>query len=123
MREVVAGLRLIPVCFERGTNQVNSMVGLTLDQISDRDIACIDEMLIWEEFPLSQTGMDWREGALITDGSLSGLDMGDQLGSLFVTGLREMHFVAHPQRRPLLPIASIQVIRGVDELSRGQGRF
>ncbi len=34
-----------------------------------------------------------------------------------------MHFVPYPQRRPLLPIASIEVIGGVDELSRGQGWF
>ena len=54
---------------------------------------------------------------------LQGFDMGDQLGSLFVTGLREMHFVAHLQRGPFLAIACVKVIGRVDELSRGQGRF
>jgi hypothetical protein len=45
--------------------------------------------------------------------------MGDQLWGVFIAGLREMHFVPHLQRRPLLAIASIEVVRGVDELSSG----
>jgi hypothetical protein len=52
VREVVASLRLIPVRFEGRTNQVNSIAGLTLDKVIDRDIPCIDEMVLWEEFPL-----------------------------------------------------------------------
>ena len=123
VREVVASLRLIPVRLERGTNQVHSMARLTLHQLGDRDIACIDEMLIWEQFPLSQTRMDRREGPLIGDGSLSGLDMSDQLRSIFVASLREMYLVAHPQRGPFLAIPCVEVIGRVDELSRRQGRF
>src|SRR5205809_5607002 len=41
VREVVARFRLIPVCFEGGTNQVHVMSRLTLDEIGDRDIARI----------------------------------------------------------------------------------
>src|SRR5256885_12875558 len=41
VREVVARLRLIPIRFERGANQVNFMAELTLNKISDRDIARI----------------------------------------------------------------------------------
>src|SRR2546428_7128097 len=50
VREVVASLCLIPVSLEGGTNQVHCMAGLTLDQISDRDIARIDEMVLRKEF-------------------------------------------------------------------------
>ncbi len=49
--------------------------------------------------------------------------MGDQLWGIFFAGLREMHFVPHPQRGPFLGVACIEVIGRVDELSRGQGRF
>src|SRR5438445_8388251 len=80
-------------------------------------------MLIGKEFLLSQIGMNRGEGPLIADGSLSRLDMGDQLWGVFITSLREMHFVPYPQRRSLLPIASIEVIGGVDELSSGQRWF
>lgn len=49
--------------------------------------------------------------------------MSDQLWGVFIAGLREMHFVAHPQRGPFLAIARVLVIGRVDELSRGQRRF
>ena len=57
------------------------MVGLTLDKMSDRDIACIDEMLIWKQFLLSQIGMNRGENSFITQGSRGRLDMGNQLWS------------------------------------------
>ncbi len=79
VREVVAGLRLIPVGLERGTNQVHSIVRLRLDEIGNRHISRIDEMLIWKKFLLSQIGMNRGDGPLRADGSLSRLDMGDQL--------------------------------------------
>ena len=37
--EVIAGLCLIPVRFERGANQIHSIAGLPLDEMSARDIA------------------------------------------------------------------------------------
>ncbi len=79
VREVVAGLRLIPVAFEGGTNQVHPIARLRLDEIGARDIACIDEMLIWKEFLLSQMGMNRGQSSLRASGSLSRLDMGNQL--------------------------------------------
>src|SRR6266550_8602281 len=123
VREVVAGLRLIPVGLEGGTNQVNPIASLRLDKIGARDISRIDEMLIWKEFLLSQIGMNRGQSPLIAEGSLSRLDMGNQLWGIFIAGLREMHFIPHPQRGPFLAIACVLVIGGVDELSRGQGRF
>ena len=81
VREVVAGLSLIPVGLERRANQVHLIAGLALDEMSDRDVACIDEMLLREQFFLSQVGMDRGEDSLIAQGSSSGLDMGDQLWS------------------------------------------
>ncbi len=81
VREVIASLSLIPVGFERGTNQVHLIAGLALDEMSDRDISSIDEMLLGEQFLLSQVGMDRREGSLIAEGSSSRLDVGDQLWS------------------------------------------
>ena len=121
MREVIASLRLIPVGLERRANQVHLIAGLALDEISDCDIARIDEMLLGEQFFLSQVGMDRREGSLITDGSLSGLDMGDQLWSIFIARLGKMHFISEPDGGPLLAIARVKVIGGVDKLSRRQG--
>ncbi len=79
VREVVAGLRLIAVGLERGTNQVHSIVRLRLDEIGTRNISRIDEMLIWKEFLLSQIGMNRGDGPLRASGSLSRLDMGNQL--------------------------------------------
>jgi hypothetical protein len=48
VREVIASLGLIPVGLERRANQVHLIAGLALDEMSDRDIASIDEMLLWE---------------------------------------------------------------------------
>src|SRR6266480_526383 len=123
VREVVARLRLIPMRFERGSNQVHSIAHLRLDEISTRDIAGIDEMLLWEQFLLSQTSVDGGKHSLIADGSRSGLDMSDQLGSLFITSLAEMHLIADPQRASFLAIPCVQVIRGVNELSGWESRF
>ena len=53
VRQVVAGLRLIPVRLEGGANQINSIARLRLDEIGRRDISRIDEMSIWEEILLS----------------------------------------------------------------------
>src|SRR6266566_3047565 len=41
VREVVAGLRLIPVCLEGRANQVNTIARLRLDEIGTRDISRI----------------------------------------------------------------------------------
>src|SRR6266571_8563732 len=77
--QVVAGLRLVPVCLERGAHQVHPIASLRLDEIRCSDISCIDEMLSGEEVLLSQARMDRGEAPLIAQGSRSGLDMGDQL--------------------------------------------
>src|SRR6266536_4480476 len=78
-------------------------------------------MLIWQELLVRQACMDRREGSLIMDGSLGGLDMGDELRRIFITGLGKMHFVPHPQGRPFLAITGIKVIGRVDELGCRQG--
>ena len=121
VREVIASLSLIPVGLERRANQVHLIAGLALDEMSDRDVACIDEMLIGEQFFLSQVGMDRGEDSLIAQGSSSGLDMGDQLWSIFIARLGKMHFISEPDGGPLLAIARVKVIGGVDKLSRRQG--
>lgn len=104
MREVVASLSLIPMGLERRTNQVHFIAHLCLEEIYTRDIACINEMLLWEQILLSQVVMNAGENALIADGSRSGFDMGNEVWSIFIAGLREMHFVPHPQRGPFLAI-------------------
>src|SRR5437660_2979030 len=58
VREVVASLSLIPVGLEGGANQINSIAGLTLDEVSYRDISRIDDMLLWEQFFPSQSRID-----------------------------------------------------------------
>ncbi len=83
LREIVAGLSLIPVGLEGGANQIHTIVGLTLNKIGDRHIGRIDEMLTWEQFLLSQIGMNRGQDPLIAQGSRSSLDMGDQLWSIF----------------------------------------
>jgi len=64
-------------------------------------------MVPWEELLFGQTGVDHGENPLITDGSLGRLDMGDQLWSLFIAGLGEMHLIPDPQRRPFLAVTGI----------------
>src|SRR5260221_9786763 len=123
VREVVAGLRLIPVGLEGGANQVHSIARLRLDEIGNGDISRINEMVIGEEFLVSQIVMNRGEDPLIADGSRRGLDMSDQLRGLFIARLGEMHFISHPQRGPFLAIPRVEVIGRIDELSRGQGWF
>src|SRR5450759_990945 len=123
VREIVPGLRLIPVCLEGWANQINSIAGLTLHKIGDRDIPRIDEMLIWEQILPNQVGMDRGEDPLIAERSRSGFDVGDQLWSIIITCLAKMDFVSEPECGPLLPIARVEIIGGVDELSCGQGWF
>src|SRR6266581_119302 len=121
VRQVVAGLRLIPVRLKCGANQVHPIARLRLDEIGRRDISRINEMVRGEKVLLSQASMDRGEASLIAHRSSSGLDMSDQLRGVFIAGLSEMHFEPHPQRRPFLAIAGIQVIGRVDELSCRQG--
>jgi hypothetical protein len=91
---------------------------LTPDKIGARDISGIDEMVPWEELLFGQPGVDHGENPLITDGSLGRLDMGDQLRSLFIAGLGEMHLIADPQGSSFLAIACVEIIGRVDELGR-----
>lgn len=49
--------------------------------------------------------------------------MRNQLWSIFVTRLAKVDFVADPQGGPFLPVASIQIKRGVDLLSGLESRF
>src|SRR5258708_17285945 len=49
VREVIAGLRLIPVILEGGTDQVHSIASPTLDDVGPLDIARSDQVLIgWD---------------------------------------------------------------------------
>src|SRR5215471_19214198 len=63
--DIVARLRLIPVGFEGGANQINSMGRLRFDQIDRRDISRIDEMLIGKQFLLSKIGIKRGKDSLI----------------------------------------------------------
>ena len=94
VREIIASFRLIPVSLKCGTNQVHSIVRLRFDEIIERGISCIHEMLIWEKVLLSQINMDCGDDSLITERRRSGLDMSNQLWSIFVARLGEMHLVA-----------------------------
>lgn len=80
-------------------------------------------MLIGKEFLLSQIGMNRGENSFITQGSRSGFDMGNQLWSLFITGLGEMDLVACLECCSFLPIARVEVIGRSDELSSRQDRL
>ena len=82
---------------ECGPNQIYSIAGLTLNKIGNRYIPRIHEMLIWEQFLLSQISMNREKNPLIAQGSWGRLDVGDQLWSFFITGLGEMHLVACPE--------------------------
>jgi len=80
-------------------------------------------MLTWKQFLLSQLGMNRGQDPLIAEGSRSRPDMGNQLWSLFITGLGEMYLVPCPEGCPFLPIARVEVIRRGDELSSRQDRL
>jgi len=75
-------------------------------------------MVLWKEFLLSQISVNGGESPLIRKRSLSGLDMGDQLRRIFITGLSKMHFIPHPECGPFLPISGIEIIGRVDQLGR-----
>ena len=49
--------------------------------------------------------------------------MSNQLRGILVTRLGKVNFEADPQRGPFLAIASVQIIRRVDELSGCESRF
>ncbi len=63
--EVIAGLCLIPVCFERGANQIHPIARLRFHQIGDRDISRIHQVVIGKELLLSQIGMNCGENSLV----------------------------------------------------------
>jgi hypothetical protein len=49
VREVIAGLRLIPVILEGRTDQVHSIAIPALEEIGRIDIARVDQVLIGEQ--------------------------------------------------------------------------
>src|SRR5437879_13538674 len=74
-------------------------------------------MLIGEQILLSQIGMNRRKNSFITTGGRCGLDMSDQLRSIFIAGLGKMHFVPGPERTAFLAITRVEVVRRGDQLS------
>src|SRR5258708_13429795 len=80
-------------------------------------------MLIGEQILLSQIGMNRRKNSFITTGGRCGLDMRDQLRSIFIAGLGKMHFVPGPERTAFLAISRVEVVRRGDKLSCGKKRL
>ena len=89
--EVIAGIGLVPIIFEGGADQIHLIPSLALYEIGCIDISCIEQVLIWKKLSLSQARVDRWERFLIRDASTRGFDVGDQLRSLIVAGLGEMH--------------------------------
>src|SRR5262249_35977942 len=65
VRQVIAGLRLIPVILERRTDQVHPISRPTPNKIGGIDVACIHEMGFRQHLVLSQTSVDGGERPLI----------------------------------------------------------
>src|SRR5215471_2778809 len=116
MGEIIAGLGLIPVGFERGTKQVHLVIRLALNKVGNCDISRIHEMLIGKQFLLREVRMDSGDDSLIAQWSSSSLDDSDELWGIFVTRLSEMHFVSSPERASLLAISRVEVIGRGNEL-------
>src|SRR6266487_3503131 len=73
-------------------------------------------MLAWGELGLLKIGVDRFGHCLIGGGSSGGGHMRYEMRGILLTGFGEMHFVARPPRLALFAIASVRIIRRVDEL-------
>lgn len=79
VRDIKVRIGLPPIIVPNRTKQVHSIGVLTVQEIGRIDLACIHQVLIWQEFLLGQPIMDRREGTLIMDACTGGLHMSDEL--------------------------------------------
>ena len=59
--------------------------------VTSYSVSACHQVLIRQEFLASQTGMDRRKGPFVIDASTSGLHKRNQLRSIFIARLAEMH--------------------------------
>lgn len=97
------------------------MLGPAGDHQLAIDVAGIDQMLGGEQ-PFGRHGLVERGGLLLVGGrGRGGLDMGDQVGRVRLTGLGQVDLVAQPVGAPLDPVVRLRVVRRDDPLGgRGQ---
>src|SRR6266705_4997557 len=80
-------------------------------------------MSLWEQILLREIDMDCADDSFIAQRCRSGLDMSNQLWSVFITGLGEIDLVARPEGCSFLAITCIEVIGRGDELSGRESWF
>ncbi len=82
--------------------EIDSIHGSACDDGLYIDIPGIHHMLLWEESVSSQMVMNVRKNIIISNWSKSRFYMRYQVGSIIVTGFRQMDFIADPLRFSLL---------------------
>ena len=80
----------------RGANQIDTIVLLTAVQQLGIDIACIDQMLVGQQFLLLESFMDAGGSCIVGDKGRGRFDMGDQMRAVLLSGFRQMHLKPHP---------------------------
>ena len=70
----------------------------------------------WQEITLGERFMKTWNDCIVGQRRRRGFDMGNQVRTLVITRLGEMHFVAYPTRGALLRVVRFWIIRGINAL-------
>lgn len=90
---------------------IDLVQGLAGHEVVRGNVAGIHNLLGRGKTSLGQGGLDTGSHGEIRRGRWSGLHIGNEMRTLFVTGFRQVDFVSGPDRAAFLAVARLTVIR------------
>jgi hypothetical protein len=101
-----------------GSNHFNAVLVLAGNQDRCGDISRVEQVLAWGECRFLKISVDRFRHHLIGDRSRGRRDMGDEMGTILITGFGQMDFVPSPPRLALFAVAGFLIVGRIDEESR-----
>jgi hypothetical protein len=107
----LAGLMLPAIGAEGGPHHSDLMLGLGRHQEVGIHIAAVEQVGSRQQVPGGSIVHDRRPHDTIRRGGRRRERLSNQIGLAWITGLREMHLIAHPMRVAFAAVPCLQVVR------------
>jgi hypothetical protein len=100
---------------EHGSYQFYGMREAACHEVGGIDIARVQEVFMWEQPLGCEVGMNDRCHLHVCGRGRGRFDVGDEMGALRITGLRQVDFIARPVGLPLRRVAGVHIVGRADE--------
>ena len=100
---------------QHGPHEFHGRREAAVHEVGRIDIACIQEVVAWEQPMRSEMGMHDRRQLDVCGRGRRRFDIGDEMGALLITGPGAVDFLPRPVCLPLRRVAGVNIVRGADE--------